>query len=107
MLRHLVWQGGLASEARSPIVPGAPGDHGVPGVPGDHGVTIGRTSGIDMVNVFARMCLLIGAILLIAGCAGYNESTMQEIRREGEIKAQETGQPSMLQGWRPQYEGAI
>jgi hypothetical protein len=98
MLRPLVSQGGLATEARSPIVPGDPGDHGV---------TIGRTSGINMVNVFARMCLLIGAILLIAGCAGYNESRTQELRREGEIKAQETGQPSMLQGWRPQYEGAI
>jgi hypothetical protein len=59
------------------------------------------------INPSARMSLLIGAILLIAGCAGYNESRTQELRREGEIKAQETGQPSMLQGWRPQYEGAI
>jgi hypothetical protein len=71
-----------------------------------HLVSQGRTGGIDMVNVFARMCL-VGAILLVAGCAGYDESRTQELRREGEIKAQETGQPSMLQGWRPQYEGAI
>jgi hypothetical protein len=72
-----------------------------------HLVSQDRTSGINMVNVFARTCLLLGAILIVAGCAGYNESRTQELRREGEIKAQETGQPSMLQGWRPQYEGAI
>jgi hypothetical protein len=52
------------------------------------------------------MFLLIGAVLLIEGCAGYNESTMQEIRREGEIEYQETGQSSMLPDWRPQYDGA-
>jgi hypothetical protein len=57
-------------------------------------------------KLLARMCLLIGVVLLIQGCAGYNESTRQEIRREGEIEYQETGQSSMLPDWRPQYDGA-
>ncbi|HXM02638.1 MAG TPA: hypothetical protein VN939_08565 [Chthoniobacterales bacterium] len=49
------------------------------------------------------MCLLIGALLLIEGCAGYNES---EIRREAVLQYERTGQSSMLPDWRPQYDGA-
>jgi hypothetical protein len=53
------------------------------------------------------MFLLIGAVLLVAACAGYDNSTIQEYRREGEIEYQKTGQPSVLPDWRPAYEGAI
>ncbi|MBV8100100.1 MAG: hypothetical protein JOZ31_13170 [Verrucomicrobia bacterium] len=56
------------------------------------------------------MFVLIGAVALISACTGYNQSTSQDHRSQGayyggESMYERTGQPSMISGWRPQYDG--
>ncbi|MBV9878012.1 MAG: hypothetical protein JO025_25005 [Verrucomicrobia bacterium] len=58
-----------------------------------------------------RMFLLTGAITLISACTGYNGSTNAARRPSGgyyggESLYQQTGQPSTISGWRPEYDGA-
>ncbi|HEX6563003.1 MAG TPA: hypothetical protein VF020_01900 [Chthoniobacterales bacterium] len=58
-----------------------------------------------------RMFLLTGTITLISACTGNNESTSPDHRTPGgyyggESLYQQTGQPSTISGWRPQYDGA-
>jgi hypothetical protein len=55
---------------------------------------------INVECVLARMLLLVGAVLLIASCSGYNYSDV------GETEFQRTGQRSMLPDWRKQCDGA-
>jgi len=55
---------------------------------------------LNLESVLARMLLLVGAVLLIAACSGYNYSDV------GESEFQRTGQRSMLPDWRKQCDGA-
>jgi hypothetical protein len=55
-------------------------------------------------NISVRIFVLIGVVFLISACAGYNESANRNYQL---YESQRTGQPSLLDDYRPSYLGPI